>query len=285
MALMNSTEHNKELLSQVDVEALVTELERRNLSPEQIERLQTLAKAQIDKLKTKAAGRDQNEAVSVGFQELTTSIDQEAKKWAEIIRTKGVGIVEFWGLDKNWLIDGKPITEFAEDGKFVSEKSFVSIGGFGNYKEILGLAGESTYGKKNFDRIPGGYGREAAFVAVAPQSNPVKRQTRYPLPMIYEKKVYEFNYIMSQSNTPVIFMFALPPDEGIRYLEAVKTQPDLIEATFQQIYPGLTGENQLRRRKADKVHFMDVSWVGKPKYEKPEIKVGSLQFSHPIGEV
>jgi len=274
--MATSPEFNKELLSAIDTDLLLSELQKRVLSADQVEDLHTIFQLKEKGIKAKQiAGESQSSTTSA---ETHSSSELEAQKWADIIRDKGIGT--FSGMvGESWQIAGKPIIEYFES-RHARRTGYVMIGNFGLQK----LQYSDSWRYQNSSFLPKtGLGSIHAFLAVEPN----------PKPPTNDKlaSMYEFQYFMPELNSELdrrggiqaSFIFRLPPEEGMVYLEAATKNPDLIEATFQKIYPGLTGEQQLRRPLTRQIDFVHVSRTGT--FGKENKKVEKLQFSRPVGEV
>lgn len=251
-----------EVLKSFSTKDLLTELQRRaaDLGEQEIAALNEAVQLAIKKDLSQTAS-----TTGTIIEDTTpvTGVEVEAKRWVEIIRSKGRGEMTTPGV-KGWSVNGIPIEELVDRG--VVGHGQVILGHFGRSIDLYGMwwSTNSSQGKQNAYNL---------FIV-----HPWQGQ-----------KEIEFDYTMPHGETPgdprpgdARFLFYLPEEVGEQFSQAVKASPDLIEGTFQTMYRGLTGQDQLRRYQKGELNLIEVSNTNT--YQQ-QIQKQSLPFSRPVGEI
>ena len=82
-----------------------------------------------------------------------------------------------------------------------------------------------------------------------------------------------------RGGVPFEFNFALPEKEREGFITALKGKYDLIEDIFQNVYPGLTGENGAKRMQVDKLSVIT------PNIKPYPARPPKVSFSRLVGEM
>jgi len=278
-----------------DVE-LLDELRKRLLSnpkvdPQVLERLQTTVSELQERERVKSDIKPEGITEAASSVEPTkpeSSVESEGKKWAKIIREKGVGSLN-GKFRKEWRY-------LQEGGNFCSivENSWIgfrSAGVFGYKDKSEGslAQGVDPEGSSLIERIIHRTFAEEIRIT-RNESNRANLLSLQPLDSKYGRFCNGLFvcYVswLSRASCPdgrggvgFKFSFVLPEKEKVEFLAALTGKYDLIEDIFQNVYPGLTGENGAKRMEVDKLSVIT-----------PDIKPYPAQpprasFSRLVGEM
>lgn len=222
-----------------------------------------------------------SEAFFTGLQNHLAGLEAPANpsEWVNILHTKGMGILSVTP-EHGWQINGRPVEEQVQWGS-VGE-GYVLCGGYGdpdNPSAPYNLMMDSVYSR-----------RHAYISEEMRRANIDLDGYRFVADERIREGKYEFHYIMQCVDRRTrrlgdeVFFFTLPIKEGGDFFEAVKQNPDLIEATFQNMYQGITEPNQLRRKKGQDLGVV-YSKVDTSSYPaKFDTHAEKVKFSQPVGE-
>lgn len=196
----------------------------------------------------------------------------EGKKWADIIRSKGFGSLHGVFSPKwQYELNGS-MTNLVE-----ANKGFQTAGHFGiRYasllnQPILGKTYNTIYPQFSHDiRDPANF-----FITSNYLGDKVNRQILFGY---YSWPDPRFD--VNRGIAPLQFAFVLPLTEGEGFERAVVKNADLIEEIFQNVYPGLTGEQGMKRLIVNKVKYI----TGFNRNKAPFFSSKDMPFSHPVGE-
>ena len=251
-----------------DVE-LLDELKKRLLSnpkvdPQVVERLQTTVSELQERERVKSDVKPEGITEAASSVEPTKpeiSVESEGKKWAKIIREKGVGSLQskFRAEWRYWQ----------EDGKFynIVEKTWIGfrtagIFGYKDKSEGSLAQGVDPKGSLLISRIL--RRASAEDLGLKHVSNRANLLSLQPLDSKYGRfsngLFVCYASWLSRESCPdhrggvrFDFRFALPEKERVDFITALKGKYDLIEDIFQNVYPGLTGQNGAKRMEVDKL--------------------------------
>lgn len=208
-----------------------------------------------------------------------SSVESEGKKWARIIREKGVGILDGKFGDWRYLDEGGNFIKIPEH----VGKEFKTAGLFGN-KDDSDRRLANCYDGRAYFKMPGSdiitfsevskKANRANFLQLRPLD---ERKDRFSHGVItrYTSWIDPRSTFDHRGPARFYFTFVLPEKEGDEFFSACKKNFDLIEEVFQSVYPGLTGKNGARRMITDRLKVIV------PQNSKNPTEV---RFSHPVGE-
>lgn len=205
--------------------------------------------------------------------DLKVSPESEASKWAKVITNVGRGCV--YGLQKLLYFSGKEITGvvgFHDEGFFggMAEDQVFILPIYNFYNQLYGKVQEGTdylVSSRVFNsrsevgeglKLPGGIGwRTFGYF--------------FPLAKSCETKPREA--------TPCLlgFFYLLPESQANQFLSAVKEDPDLMPAVFENIYPQAK-QRGLKRLGADRLRIVQEVGVEPSGIQKFE----ELPYARPI---
>lgn len=219
-----------------------------------------------------------------------SSVESEGKKWARIIREKGVGLLD-GKFRRDW-------TYLQDDGKLVKIAEHADMG-----FTVAGLIGAGYQDRREINLLQGfdidnnvaiplagrdivshefNMGREsrANFLQITPLG---PRKDRFSNGIIIRYLAWlDRRSGDSRGETPFGFTFVLPEKEKREFGHVLEKNIDVIEDIFQNVYPGLTGEKGANRMIVEKLIVVDPDdnikgWMGGK-------REGKLSFSRPVGE-
>lgn len=235
------------------------------------------------------------QSVAIAGLEPENSAESEGKKWAEIIRKEGAGVLR-GKFRKSWTFinpSGKEEQVSSEEG------SFTGGGVFGNIQSTS-RATSRVPESMSLDQF-----RYKSAHGTAYNTLIIDNYINDP-----NKKV--FTYFVPVSNAPdnrgwvvpINFVFALSSERASQFVDQMKDKSDLMEDVFQNVYPRLTGKGKAERFVVHKMNIIDdiittekESFISetlrktdpkrKPAYETVEVSSRSrmLNFSKPVGEI
>lgn len=279
----NSIERSESLKSFSDAQ-LLGELKKRLLGNPSVDPVVVQALQQtVTELQKKAEAVKPPQIEPVADSKVENSAESEGKRWAEILRKEGAGRLR-GKFRKSWTFtnpSGKEEQVSDEEGPFTGG------GYFGNEVKVRIVSSDVSKSLGNkigvFEKSMFEYmklnGQLTSFVITDALNSQNDNNFGDWKGFLYSTPLQN----APDARGGVIkldFSFALPGKRAEELVDSLKAKGngDLIEDIFQNMYPGLTGENGAKRIIVDKMEILNRSAsFGK---ELPY----KLPFSRPVGE-